>query len=753
MSGLEMKIGVAFCLISSVLVVGAADSSWGDREIKRICADLNKREVPYAERIDMMWRRLAEPDFATNEVQRYAGYLEIAKWCQCPPWTGLKLWKHGLMEEHYPKLMPLVLDSEVFTPARKVPFVEKQARFLCGQEKYDEALAFVRKWKAALLPQLKTSREARMLRELEVATCEWADRFDEGLLAAKEMMKADLDSGLRCAAGLAERYDRQDLVREFTDAMPDRTCFDHWGRTTGLRQIMEAPEYVKDRAAACVLDRTKPANLRLMAFTRILPLDKSPRGLKCMAALKAIPDEELKKASFRDGFTFKKAFVSGHWQRVVDYYELMQKCAKTPDLAAQRMYVIALANAGDKARGAKMCDEFAKGENVSESDRLRFRYYAAMMRGEPIGGILKGCTLTVEEKTAVIRSAGRQAQTMELPDYAEELAKEYAGHFNPKPRRELEVRFSEETICSIADWRKIADTLPKGVCDLPFGANVEDLVTDVNTQRTISEKKDGDNLEARMEITAICDRSALHIFLHVADPHARDVERGFANGIRTELYFAPGENQPYQCMGTSPLKGLSFVMNTLYDSCHVKRLEKDVDIRSEVAFTDGDYVTHLSITWDSLYDKLPQAGGFYKFECLAWASDGGKTWGGSRGIHHSSDWGHLTFSLTSSQLTQIRREIIFRHYKTWNSFAITGGNRQLDAFDKWGDEVIGDPRFAEACLKDLQKEMADYVVRVKPDMDDGTVNDIFKHAVPTWLGFRHVLDARRKQYLKDEFTR
>ena len=743
----------ALCLMSFALAAGAADPWWGDKEVKRISADFDKRKLAYAERIDAMWKRLAEPDFATNEVQRYSGYLAIANWCQCPPWTALKYWEHGLMEKHYPKLMPLVLDSKAFAPGRKVPFVEKNARFLCGHERYDEALSFVRKQRDELLPQMKNPKDIRTLRELEVTVCEWADLFDEGLAAAKAMMKDDPEGGVRCAAKLAEHYDRQDLLRKFTDAMSDETCFDYWGRIHAWRQIVEAPDYVKDRAAACVLDGTKPTKLRLMAMTRILPLDKSPRGLKCMAALKAIPDEEFKKATFNDNFSFKKAFLSCNWRRVVDYYELKLKCGQKPDLAAQRIYVIALANAGEKAKGAAMCDEFAKGEKVSEADRLRFRFYAAMMRGEPIQDILKGCTLPVAEKAKVLQSAGRQAQTMELTEYAEELAKDHAALFTPKPERTLAVRFCEEPIRSIADWRSIHASLPKGYCDLPFGANVQDLVTDVNTQRSIAEQKEGDNLAARMEITAVCDSSALHVFLRVADKGARAVEHRFANGIGTELYFAPGENQPYQCMGTEPLKGLSFVMNTLYDSRRVKRLEKGVDIRSEVAFTDEDYVTHLTFGWDSLYDKLPQSGSYYKFECIAWAPGGGKTWGGSRGIHHSSDWGRLTFALTPAQLTAIRREIVLRNYKTWNSFAITGGSRRLDAFDKWEDDVIGDPRFAATCLKDLQQEMSGYVARVKPDMDDATVDEIYEKAVPTWLGFKHVLDARRKQYLKDELMR
>ena len=49
--------------------------------------------------------------------------------------------------------------------------------------------------------------------------------------------------------------------------------------------------------------------------------------------------------------------------------------------------------------------------------------------------------------------------------------------------------------------------------------------------------------------------------------------------------------------------------------------------------------------------------------------------------------------------------------------------------------------------------MSGYVARVKPDMDDATVDEIYEKAVPTWLGFKHVLDARRKQYLKDELMR
>ena len=368
--------------------------------------------------------------------------------------------------------------------------------------------------------------------------------------------------------------------------------------------------------------------------------------------------------------------------------------------------------------------------------------------GEPVAKILDGCALGVKEQSEIVRSAGRAAQMMGLSACAQELAAAYARYFTAKPERSLAVRFAEKPIRCIADWRAIRESLPKGVCDLPFGADVEALVTDVNTQRTIVEKGEGDNLAAQMEVSFVCDRAALHLFLRVADKDARKVEHGFTNGIGTEMYFAPGENQPYLCFGTSPRTGLdTFAFQTAYSNrdshrLNVKGALDRNSVRSEVEFTDSDYVTRIFFPWDAFYQKLPvRAGDYWKLDFLCWGTK--TSWGGSQGVHESSSWGHLVFNLKDEEVTAIRKRLILRTYKNWKG----AKHGEVDVFDRWADPVLGDPAFYAARLKPLEAELAGYAKRVTPEMTDADVTDIFVHALPRWMGLKYEVDALRGRQL------
>lgn len=78
-----------------------------------------------------------------------------------------------------------------------------------------------------------------------------------------------------------------------------------------------------------------------------------------------------------------------------------------------------------------------------------------------------------------------------------------------------------------------------------------------------------------------------------------------------EMYFAPGVNQPYTCIGFDPAKGVTFMFHTTYSNMNHKRLDRDAprkSFRSEVEFTETDYVLHLFFAWDGYYNKLPANG-------------------------------------------------------------------------------------------------------------------------------------------------
>ena len=179
-----------------------------------------------------------------------------------------------------------------------------------------------------------------------------------------------------------------------------------------------------------------------------------------------------------------------------------------------------------------------------------------------------------------------------------------------------------------------------------------------------------------------------------------------------------------------------------------RRPESDDDtkgVRSDVQFTDGDYVCHLIFPWEAFYQRLPEkAGEYWKFECLCWGL--GCSWGGAQGIHESSSWGHLVFNLTPAQLTAIRRRLVLNTCRKWDKAPVG----ICAPFERWADDVIGDPEFYRECLKPLQDELAACAARVKPDMTDADVDDIYLNGARRWMGLNFEIDALRRKYLTEK---
>ena len=303
---------------------------------------------------------------------------------------------------------------------------------------------------------------------------------------------------------------------------------------------------------------------------------------------------------------------------------------------------------------------------------------------------------------------------------------------------------------SIDAWRAIADSLEKSYVDVKMCGELDSLETDVATGRTTIEKTALDSKDAKMEVTAFCDVEGLKVVMRVVDQNARAVEQGFAGGIGTECYFAPGANEPYICFSSAPKEGVGFVFYTAYSSAYAQRVEFDdtkspYALRQETEFTDGDYVLMITLPWRAFYQKLPAAAGTeWRFECLA----DGCSWGGSQGIHESSSWGHLVFNLKPAEIAAIRRRLVYDTYKTWSRT----GHGQLSAFDRWGDSVVGDPEFSEAVLKPLEAALKAEAAKVTATMSDDEVNEVYEKGAKVWIGLDHEIDALRQAWLLKKFT-
>ena len=215
--------------------------------------------------------------------------------------------------------------------------------------------------------------------------------------------------------------------------------------------------------------------------------------------------------------------------------------------------------------------------------------------------------------------------------------------------------------------------------------------------------------------------------------------------------MAPGVNQPYTCMGSDPVQGITFQFHTTYNNLNHTRLpEKDPQrFHSEVEFTDNDYVLHLFFSWDLYYNKLPAKGTEDRFDALAWGPSGGFSWGGSQGIHSAGAWGNLRFNLTDKQLNEIRREIIFKTYKNFRNVPRDPGIRE-NLFQCWADTGIGDPEFYQKYVLPLENKLNGYVQKINADMTDAEVADVYVYALPQMKGLAYEVDQLRRKYLTEK---
>jgi len=181
-----------------------------------------------------------------------------------------------------------------------------------------------------------------------------------------------------------------------------------------------------------------------------------------------------------------------------------------------------------------------------------------------------------------------------------------------------------------------------------------------------------------------------------------------------EMYFAPGKNQPYICIGADAMNGLNFIFNTTYNNINNTRPDQQdhrYSFHSEMDYTDNDYVLHMFFSWDSFYNKLPENNSEWRFEVLAFAPNGGYTWGGSRGIHSASQWGNLKFVLNQEQIAKIRKEILIRACRDYRKVRVEPKVAE-NIFDMWRDPYVGDPDFYAKCIVPLKDELAAYETEV-----------------------------------------
>jgi hypothetical protein len=723
-----------------------------EQSFKAFVGAVDKTKAPYAVAIPWLEELKATPPYSTNSQYRLIIDKQILGWCCLTYWANLGRYNADYCNAKIVELCKAVLADPALTLVQKETFVSALIRKRASDNDFTAAEKIAREHIARA--------EALNPPDPRAVAGAWLLLSD---VFALQERPTDMVAAIERARRSSPLFGTQGgTTRAFDFGGLDKIVDMWWGELD--RPYEEALFFAEKgwqgrrRKVACdyILCPTNHIRYRVDLLQRYFMADN---GADARAARQAIGRETFKGFyNWRGSGGILTAFNRGDYQLAVDILDDISASGVPAHFATPnftRIHIAALGALGryDEAAALARAHEADKGN--SPLDILKYQVYAAILSGTDALPLVEQSSCARKDKIEATLDAVRMCQIWDKLGVSEKYCDAYMKYFAPPPKRVAKVVWSDKAVGNITDWRALADGLESHVCDLPFKASLDFLETDVATGREKVTFEEGAK-PTRMAFQTVADRDALHLFLRVEDAESRRVESGAKGGVRTEMYLAPGDDQPYTTFGSNPRDGISWDFPTSYQSADHKRIDRTPltgrRFRSEVAFSDDDYVLHIVLPWDDFYQKLPSPKATWRFECISWCPDGGYTWGGSVGIHNVSRWGTLEISLSPKQLTEIRRGILLRALPDWRKHKYVGPFGALDYFETWADREIGDPAFYAECLKPLQEELVGYAKRIKPDMPDDDVNEVYEKGLVRIKGLKYEIDRLRREYLERKMT-
>lgn len=719
------------------------------------------RKLNYAGRIQLLLELLKDPVNAANPESRLYINETIIRLCLVPTWTQIK---HYSPENAAKYLVPaakqIIADPELKN-SRKL-FAYRALVMHCSDIKDFKTAETLAK-EAVALPGLSGDDKVTPYTSL-ADVYRWNEDYEnfrktvfDGIRDIKVKFHPCQAKVAAHGAAIAMRYEKPDDAAAFwkeSDTPFEELRFYHnyTPKRSTVRYIYTWGGSLVDRSAdarAFVMDPQNPAPQRITISLLYCSETMEPQDVAARKTLADIPVKS-RAAGLIGKQRLTEAFCRGDYALYADLADFFSGTTVMENPAFLKAHVVALGAIGKIDEAVKRAAEYSAAESTTAADKARYQFYTAILTGKSTEQILKNAKLTNKEEYAVLLSAARQCMVWGKMDLAEKYSAEYKKYFSVPELRTLKVVYSDVPV-SFAEWRKMHDKLEKQYCNIPYKGALDFFETDVATgNRNVTFDPNANPMNTA-EVSSMADRYGVHVFLRVEHENPRDVENGLAKAISPECYFAPGHNQPYSCFGYDPVAKSVWTFTTTYNNKNHQRLDKDNPEKSfkmDSQFTDNDYVLHFFFAWDPQYNKLPDNGSEWLFECIVWTPAGGMTWGGSQGPHAVSRWGRLKFELTRQQLNEIRKQIIFRTCKSYKMLPSDSGPSE-NMFICWADADVGDPAFYQKYLKPLQEKLEKYAAMVKKDMTDDEVEAIYINAIPEMKGLKYVIDELRRKYLEE----
>ena len=726
------------------------------QRVDALLKSIDNSKNTFSNRIDKVAAMLEEPDFATNAVNRAYVREKIIDLCLTPGWTKITLWDPNLKDKHLEPAALAILNDKDLPVANKLTPAAKYARYLAGAKRFDEAEKVAREAIARCDAGDRIVSHKATARFILADVFRWQDRYDEAMAVLKEAMPFLPGDTAKKASSLAFDFGNADRIPAIWKAANvPLTEFDYY--SSGNGDLLPGYDDVRRRAYEFVSCATNAPRSRFMVARYFVFGAHDADAVKALESMRGADFSGVGNAWW-DSKAISTIFQRGDYARFADICDILG-AAPIVNTAPMRLARVASLGACGRAKeGAALAAAWAQDEKAqfSPSERVWLRFADAILSGRPTDTLAEETGLPAKERAELFAFIAGICQAWGRTDLAESFAARHEALLVPPPKRVYHVQYSEKPIDSAEDWRRLWPNLEKQYCDVQYKGSLQFLETDVATgvRKEVALDKEGKPFSF-MEVTAACDIRGVHVFLRLETEDARSIENGFGNAGSCETYFAPGFGQPYACIGVGP-RGIEYTFQTTYDNANHRRLDTTgkkaaSSFFTKTYFTDHDYTIHLFYAWNPYATKLPAPGTDWRFECISTQPFGRYTWGGSQGVHSSSAWGSLRFDLTPKQLTAIRRKLLFSTFRSYANVSYPP-SATMNLFDFWKDPAVGNPEFYDKYLRPLQQELAGYASRVREDMTDAEVDEVFVKGFMRWKNLRDSIEVLHRRYLAEKFT-
>lgn len=466
--------------------------------------------------------------------------------------------------------------------------------------------------------------------------------------------------------------------------------------------------------------------------------------------------------------TMRYAATAKDYDRTFEMMEIMkQRNSFVLDNTTAQILLEYYINSGNVAK-LKELKEQLPASRVSAANKVRFDIAIDLftaIRQDKAGAFKafyknsKFPAMTQKERADLLLSLSALALNAKFFTVCEEIYDTYLSLYKPQPCKTYNVPFSDKPVLGVHGFLSLEKMPAPQFMDRKYGGNMDFLVTDVSTGDrggAISGKQSGDTYKPS-ELRMICDKYGLHMMFKAFDSKAKDIEAGIVSAGSFEMYFAPGDNQPYYC----PLPDMSNtavgIWNSSYDHRQWRQLDQfgktNFDIKTEKVYTEDGYIVYMFVAWDKFYDKLPEKGDTWDFENVHWSRFGGNSWNGLKTIHGRSTWGKLAFDISDDQMRQIKRNLIIKARQAYLKEKRTSG-KYHGVIDRWAnDKYVGDSAFYNEKVAPLIQKLDSYLPLVTANMNDETVDTLFFEAVPAWNEIRYTIEDLRREYLEEKLSK